>query len=260
MEVGKPLFDRSPRQRKPIVLTKEGELFFLFAKRTQQAFDDLIVAIHNVDEIPMLVTVGTSPTNGTYIFPHLVGAFRRHFHSLTIDFKMIPGDSIHDEIMSGTFDIAITTNNTLHHDALIYEKLISDPLVLITHPDFPIKKIITVDQLKVLPLVLRSSGSTSKYILESNLEKLSCGIDDLNIVLRVFDNESVKETVKAGLAVGFVTASSISREAPSELKTIRVKDIYLDRNLYLMRARNPVRPFTPAMQCFWDFALSKKWM
>ncbi|MDR1514936.1 MAG: LysR family transcriptional regulator [Synergistaceae bacterium] len=259
MELGKPLFDRQPRQRKPVTLTKEGEIFLAFARNTLEAYDALIVSISNPSSEFVSVTIGTSPTNGTYIFPYLIEAFKRHFPSIAVDTKMKSGESIHDDIVNGVFDIAITTNNALHDREIVYEKLMSDPLLLIAHPYFPIKKTITVDQLKTLPLVFRISGATSKSILEKNLAKLSCHLDDLNIVLRVFDNESVKQAVKAGLAVGFVTASSISIDGLGEFKTVKIKDLYLERNLYLMKLKKPVREFTPAMQCFWNFALSKKW-
>jgi DNA-binding transcriptional LysR family regulator len=260
IELGKPVFNRSSGQKKSPILTKEGEMFSVFAKNILKSYDELSIAINGINGTCMSVTVGSSPTNGTYIFPYLIESFKRNFPSIDIDAKMKSGDSIHNDIINEVFDIAITTNSLLYREKILYEKLMSDPLVLVANSSFPIKKTITIDQLKSLPFVLRTSGATSKYILESNLKKHSCNLEDLNIILRVFDNESVKQAVKANLAVGFVTNSSVVSDLSNELKIIKIKNLFMERNLYLMRLRNSSHSFTIAMQSFWDFAIFKKWM
>ena len=159
-------------------------------------------------------------------------------------------------MLDGECHIAITTNSEVHRDKILYEKFMRDPLVLIVRANYPVKNTITVGQLVTLPIVLRVSGATSLKILNDGLLKFGYSIKDLNILLKVFDNESVKQSVMAGFAAGFVTASSVKAHS-GEFRIINIKNLKFDRNLYLMRLDN--ENYTKAMHYFWSFTISGKW-
>lgn len=256
-ELGKKLFNRKERRRNSVLLSKEGAIFCSYAQSLLDAYDSLLVALNRDDETEYLLTVATSPTNGTYIFPYLVESFKKNFPHIRVNTAMESGKNIHKTIINGSFDIGITTNNQYKREKIIFDKLISDPIVLIARSDYPIRKNINIDQLKILPLAIRSSGETSISILDKNLHNINCSIDDLNVILRVYDNESVKQAVRSGLSVGFVTLSSILDQM-EEYKIIRVQGLKFDRNIYIMRSVD--REYSNAMKCFWHFAISKEWI
>lgn len=256
-ELGGSLLERLPRQRSRITPTKKGEVFLPFARKILDTYEESKEAMENPKGQQGSITVGTSPTNGTYVFPYLVESFKRKFPGIIVRTFMSTGNSIHRDLLEGMCNIAITTNNSLETGQIVYEKLDSDPLVLVAGSDYAVKRIITVEQLKALPLILRNSGTTSRRIIENGLLKESCSMEDLNVVLQVFDNESVKQSVSAGLGVGFVTESSMAG-MKGVLKKIRVKNLRFERSLYLMRKEGS--ELSPSMRSFWRYALSKKWI
>jgi len=255
-ELEKKLFERSLKQRKPLKLTKDGEIFYSYAYKMLELHDAMLREMNKANGEKFSLTVATSPTNGTHVFPYIIETFKKIHPNVDVRVIMEQGSNIHRKLLDGGCHIAITTNSDVCRDEILYEKFMNDPLVLIARSDYPAKNTIAIGQLVTLPIVLRVSGATSLKILNDELIKFGYSIKDLNIVLEVLDNESVKQSVLAGFSAGFVTASSIKAHR-GEFRVINIKNLKFDRNLYLMRLKNGI--FTRAMHYFWNFTISKKW-
>jgi DNA-binding transcriptional LysR family regulator len=74
----------------------------------------------------------------------------------------------------------------------------------------------------------------------------------MKISLEMGSNATIKDAVRRGLGVSFVSSSTVEREiASGELVSVRVRGLVLSRYLYAVYHRR--RPLSPASSAFLHF-------
>ncbi len=74
----------------------------------------------------------------------------------------------------------------------------------------------------------------------------------MNVTLEIGSNAAIKDAVKRGLGVSFVSRSTVERElASGELRAVLVRGLALTRDLYAVYHRR--RPLSPAAFAFLNF-------
>src|SRR5262249_55483172 len=102
------------------------------------------------------------------------------------------------------------------------------------------------------PLIIREPGSGTRCALRKGLERAGSSLDAMNITLEMGRNPAIKDAVKRGLGVSFVSHSTVERELCSgELTTVRVRGLALTRYLYAVYHRR--RPLSPPASAFLHF-------
>jgi DNA-binding transcriptional LysR family regulator len=88
--------------------------------------------------------------------------------------------------------------------------------------------------------------------LRKGLERAGSSLDTMTISLEMGSNAAIKDAVKRGLGVSFVSRSTVERELSSgELVSVRVRGLILTRYLYAVYHRR--RPLSPAASAFLHF-------
>ena len=129
-----------------------------------------------------------------------------------------------------------------------------DSLVLLVPSGHPwaTRRSVSLDALAGEPLIVRESGSGSRCALEKSLERAGRSLAELNVSLELGSNVAIKDAVKRGLGVAFLSRFCVQRELDSkELRAVAVRGLCLTRHFYLVYHRH--RPLSQAASVFLHF-------
>ena len=217
---GEPLYLRDGRG---IRLTAAGEQLAAHAQRLRAVYRQ---AADYRDALRGLsagrLRIGASTTPASYLLPYLVAAFRRRHPQValataygntaevvaqldTLDLAFIEGPAP-DDLAAGT------AVQPWRDDEIVAVVPIGHPLA--AAPDASV----TLTALAAHPLIWREPGSGVRQAVEQAFRQ--CGIA-MRAELELAGVEGVKEAVRAGMGVGFVSAMAMRHE-DAALRSVRI--------------------------------------
>jgi DNA-binding transcriptional LysR family regulator len=224
-EFGEPLYLRDGRG---VRLTPAGEQLASYAVRLRDtwrqahAYRDALRGLESGT-----LRVGASTTPASYLLPYLIAEFHRRYPEVTL----LTADGNTADIVGtlASLDIAMvegpvgadlppdTAVHAWHEDEIVAILPRSHPLAqeLGPAPDGAGNARGGAIELAVLgthPLVLRESGSGVRQMVERAFAR--AGVP-MRVALEIAGVEGVKEAVRAGMGIGFVSAMSMRHEAGS---------------------------------------------
>ena len=116
---------------------------------------------------------------------------------------------------------------------------------------------ITYEELKRIPLIIQQPGSGATAILKKALSKANLHLTDLNIILQMGLQDSVKTAVLAGYGATIISALGVKKEIESgQLKMISTEMLDLRRQIYICQNREV--PLTNLARNFINYAIKYK--
>ncbi len=161
--------------------------------------------------------------------------------------------SVMKDVARGEATLGLVGQKT-ERPTLESEPIGTDTLVLILAPTHRLagRKSISLRALAEEPLVIREPGSGTRCALRKGLERAGSSLDAMSISLEMGSNATIKDAVKRGLGVSFVSRSAAERElSAGELLTVPVRGLVLTRYLYAVYHRR--RPLSPPASAFLHF-------
>jgi DNA-binding transcriptional LysR family regulator len=212
-EFGEPLYRRHGRG---IQLTPAGKQLAEYARhvsdayRQAHAYRDALRGLARGS-----LRVGASTTLASYLLPYLIAAFQRRFPEVTV---MTSGGNTADIVAAlQTLDVAMVEGapgaGLPPGTGLLGWG--EDEIVAIVPADHPLAEsagassTVPLGALGAFPIVLREEGSGVRQIVEHAFA--AAGVP-MHVALRVAGVEGVKEAVRAGMGVGFVSALAMRHE------------------------------------------------
>ena len=248
-ELSTSLFNRNG---KFVTLTPSGKILY----------DNAIIilnnckkALYDLDEysgkIEGCIHIATSSIPETYILPSFIKYFNSLYPEVSFDISCYNSQGAINEILDDKIDFGFVgskpNNNYIENIALV-----DDELVLITSYDTDLDcndKFIDISILKNLDFIMRKDGSGTKSSIISALKSFDINIDDLKIIAHVESNESIKEMVRLGLGVSFVSYSSIIDYVDTnKLKFYRINNVDFNRHFYFIYSKKKI--FSPLEEKF----------
>ncbi|MGN8258545.1 LysR family transcriptional regulator [Pseudomonas sp. SMSB3] len=217
-DFGEPLYQRAGRG---VRLTAAGEQLLAHAQRLRETFRQaqaLREAMRGLERGTL--RIGASTTPASYLLPYLIADFHGQYPEVTV----VTSHGNTTEILAdlASVDIALIEGPAGHELPLGSEitPWHEDEIVAIVpqgHPlaDTPEQ---TLAALGRYPLVLRENGSGVRQIVERAFARHGVA---MRVALEIAGVEGVKEAVRAGMGIGFVSAMSIRHEA-GVLRQLRV--------------------------------------
>lgn len=211
-EFGEPLYQRDGRG---VRLTPAGEQLASYATRLRDTWRQAHAyrdALRGVEQGTL--RIGASTTPASYLLPYLIADFHRRYPDVTLH----TADGNTTEIVGalGAVDIAMIegpVGEDLPPDTAVHAWR-EDEIVAImprTHPLAPTGEGGRTELAAVgeHPLVLREAGSGVRQIVERAFAR--AGVP-MRVALEIAGVEGVKEAVRAGMGIGFVSAMSMRHE------------------------------------------------
>jgi DNA-binding transcriptional LysR family regulator len=250
------LFDRRAGR---IALTEAGQRLYPYARKILdlhgQARTDLggfrpAVA----GDLP----IAASSVPGECFLPALLSAFHEKYPGVHVRATVGDSRSVMQDVEKGRATLGLVGQEA-ERPSLESRPIGTDTLVLVVAPGhrWAARKRIPLTALAGEPLILREDGSGSRCALERSLERAGASFTDMNVTLELGSNAAIKDAVRRGLGVAFLSRLAVRRELDAgELRAVTVGGLSLARRFYLVSHRR--RPLSPAASVFLHFLESHR--
>lgn len=249
------LIDRMGKDAKP---TKGGEILFDYARRLLDLAEEAETAIAAFMGKPTgNLAIGGSTIPGAYILPAAIGRFRGLYPDVCISLSISDTQEVADMVIDGKLEAGVV--GALPADKRLEAKAVGmDEIRLVVPAGHPLaaKSEISVSGVVSLPLLIREPGSGTRRFLENALEKKGLDLSAFKVVAQLGSTEAVREAVKSGVGVSFLSTLAVEGELKSGvLAALDVPELELSRTFYLIRdgRRTP----SPLCTAFMEFLLGR---
>ena len=249
--LGSTLIDRSGRQVEP---TPSGRQVYRHAQRILAAEAELLRGLaDDSDRLGGHLTMAASTGPGERVLPAILGAFRVEHPDVAVSLRVDDSETVVERVLDRQVEVGIVGAERPHR-SLLFEPFLRDTIVLCCPPGSAFAgRRITLDELRVAPIVVQQEGSGVRAVVERELRGAGLRTRDLNVVAELGLSESTKAAVEGGLGICFMSSLSIEREvAEGRLVTATVEGLETARVLYAVRLAH--RPTSRVVRAFLAFA------
>ena len=254
-ELGVQLLDRLGRGTTP---TKAGTLLLGYARRMLTLSREARQAIEQFQgRMSGELVLGGSTIPGEYVLPALIGAFRAKYPDVSISLRIGPSRQVQDWVEQGHVEIGVVGALPASR-ALESRPLMSDDIVLVVPPEhaWVARKTVTLEDVTREPLIVRERGSGSRETLEGALKQAGLDLGAFRVVGEIASTQAVKQSVRAGLGVSFVSHRAVEDECRAKLLAcVKVRDLTVTRAFHVVTHKDRSR--SPLAQAFLAFVESQ---
>lgn len=235
------------RSNKTITLTESGKILY---EHAIYILNNCKKAIYDIKEysgkIEGLIDIACSSIPETYLLPGFMKSFSNTYPDVKFSISHYDSRFAISEILDERISFGFV-GSKISNPQIKYVNLIDDNLVLITPPDLEIENEngeIDVSALYYFNFIMRKEGSGTRDLIFKTLKKAGFSTAKLNILAHVESNESIKEMVRQGLGVSFISRISAEEYINSgKLKSYKIKGIDFARKFYFIYSKK--KTFTP---------------
>jgi LysR family transcriptional regulator, transcriptional activator of the cysJI operon len=250
--LGTQLLDRSGRRVEP---TEAGLRLYRGAQRLLLLEEEIVNEVSDdaTGDLDGVFAIGASTGPGGVVLSQLLCRFAEANPELNVHLSVFDTQTVVDRVADRSFELGVV-GAAPRHRAVEYEPFFHDTVILACPPGHAFAgKTVTLDQLKSEQLILMQDGAGVRQMIEDELRRAGAKPRDLNVRLELGLQESVTSAVRGGFGVTFISRSSVENDlAAGTLVEARVKELQLEREIYLVRAMG--RSETRAARAFLDFA------
>ena len=222
------------RTTKSIEVTMHGRELYECAHQIFSLKDNLVQRW--AEENKKIIRVGASTIPADYILPEVLPVFRKHEPDIKFYIHQNDSQNIISGLLNGNFSLGMVGMKQ-QEKMISFVPFYQDEMVMITpkkerflninKDNFSLKDIIFNE-----PIILREQGSGSKKSIETYFEKMSINEEDLQIIARLNDQESIKKLVASGLGISFISEKAVEDSAKEKLLVFKLPNYSTKRNLY----------------------------
>ncbi|SET80612.1 transcriptional regulator, LysR family [Natronincola peptidivorans] len=244
------------RVNKKISLTHAGEILYDYAVNIINLKDHAKFKLGEFKgKIIGSIEIACSTIPEQYIIPDIISQFHQLYPDVHFNMMHYDSEQVVEGILSGDVDFGMV-GAKLPHNQLTYMELTHDEIVLVTpntEPYTSFDSTINLESILDKVFIFREKGSGTRALLESTLENhFNTSANDLNIVAYIENTEAIKQCVRKGLGISFLSKRAVEEEARFNLlKTFKIRELDLQRKFYLVchKYRSP-SPLETAFQKF----------
>jgi DNA-binding transcriptional LysR family regulator len=254
--LGTPVFNRLGREIEP---TEAGRYLYEHARSLvtlKRNLTDKMTAFLN--RVEGLLVVGASSVPGEFLLPGIMTAFHAEHPGVRVRLRISDTAETIEDLRHGDIEVGVVGAAQQDED-LLFESFASDELVLITPGGaaWRGRSEISLRELQELPLVLREPGSDTRNTLERALARARMQMDQLKVAAELGSTGAIKEAVKHGQCVSFVSRLTVGAELESgSLRIARIPELgSIERTYHVVFSRR--RVLSPISRAFLDYVRQK---
>jgi DNA-binding transcriptional LysR family regulator len=246
-QTGFALFERIGRS---VALTDAGVVLLGYARVVLRSLRDADLAMLALKGLTGgRIKVGLVST-AKYIAPHMIARFRAQFPDVAVQLRDANRRNILDMLTKGEIDLAIMGQPPDGADVMA-ERFAAHPSVIVAPPTHPWRDEPSIPAGLLAPewFVIREEGSGTRAL--ANTFFRSAGFQP-RVAMESSSNETIKQSVIAGMGLALISLHTISLElALGLLTTLAVDDFPLMRSWYVVhRTSLPLLPIQARLRDF----------
>jgi DNA-binding transcriptional LysR family regulator len=245
------LLDRSGRE---IMVTESGRILYDHAKRILELMDKSREEINGLRKVVKGdLIIGASTIPGTYILPGIIGDFKKRYPEVSVSLRISNSKNVINGILDHTLAVG-AVGEKKEDERVEYLELARDRIVLVVPLSHKLASASSVDlnDLKNEKFISREIGSATRATVEAALKRQ--GITQLDFTVELGSTEAVKEGVKAGLGISFVSERAVKDDS---LVRVEVRKLDIHRHFYVIRLSKG--PSSRAAQALVDFVETERY-
>ena len=234
------LFDRNGSR---IKLTHAGEVLLQHTEQIFSLYRNLEFEMNNLNlEHGGRLRLGASTTIAQYILPPVLASFHKKFVDVSINLTTHNTEFIEEALKNKEIDLGLIEGSS-KNSAIKYTEFLKDEIVLVASSKNPLagKGSIRVDELSMIPLILREQGSGTLEVITNSLKKCGLKLSDLNVEMRLSGTESMKSYLLHSDCMAFLSIHSIIPELQSkQFRIIDIKGMEIERCFYFIQLQGQI--------------------
>jgi len=230
------------RKGNTIQLSQGGSLLLARLKEARKIQDRLefeLSVLKDQLKAKGQLKLGASTTVALYIIPKILSAFHQQYPEVKISLLNRNTDTIVKALIDQDIDVGIVEGKK-KNPAILYQPFMTDEVVAVCSARSPIakKRILTINEIKNYPVVLREQGSGTLAALKYNLEKNGVRLADLKVSVRLAGTEALKNFLREDNCLGFLPKGSVLKELrDGDLVAIKIDKFQIERNFFFIQRR-----------------------
>ena len=225
-ELGVKLFRRNT---KGTYLTENGEKLYIHAKELMVIVDNIKSDFKKIDEITgKHIVIASSSVPASYLLPNIISAYNKQYPSSQFTIKESDSAGVINEIINKTVDVGIV-GTVLDKKNCSYLPFYEDKLVVVMPNTDEYRAICErggdFGWLGKMPLIIREDGSGTRREAEKLLKKYAKDLEELNIIAKIDNTDSIMRSVQNGLGISIVSALAARDYATSDKLLIYPKEL-----------------------------------
>lgn len=221
---------------KRLALTDEGRALYAHTRQVVEAADEAwqaMIALRGagtVESHPLRVAADT--TVGTYVLPHLLGAFHQRQPALALHMHVANRANVRSLLLSEEVDLAIAGRPPAV-DGLVTEPFLENHLVAVASPRHSLsgQTHISLARFAGEIFLMREVGSGTRAAVEELFEIAGM---PLKIGMVLGHVEAIKQAVMANLGVSVLSKEAVKREVRAQkLIILPVEQFPIQRRWYI---------------------------
>ena len=228
------LFERNGTK---IKLTHSGITLLKYTDELFEVYRNIEFDLAAINEaVKGVIRIGASTTVAQYVLPKYLAVFRQKFPEIKIELVSGNTESIEHLLTENKIDIGLVEGQSKRKN-IKYTPFIKDEIVLTTATTTGLSKkgAMTMNDLKLLPLVMREQGSGSLEVVTSALKRSGVKYTQLTIDMVFESSESIKSYLLNSTSFAFLPIYSILEELKTnKLKIVDMKGLNIERYFYII--------------------------
>lgn len=253
--LGLQLLDRSGRRVEP---TEAGNRLYRSAQRLLAVEEQLLADLgdETEGELGGRLEIGASTGPGGTVLPIVLAEFQQLHPGVHVALAVSDTQHVVEQVARREVELGVV-GASRRHRSVVFEPFFRDEVVLaVPRGHRYAGKTVTLDELKVEPLVLMQEGAGVRQVIEEELRAAGVRLRDLDVRLELGLQESARSAVVAGYGVTFISRSAIETDlAAGTVAVARVEGLEPSREISLVRSVG--RAETRVAQAFVEYAKSR---
>jgi len=239
---------------KHLTLTDEGRELYAHAQQVVALADEAWWTMEDrrgsISTMSRPLRIGADTTVGTYVLPHLLGAFHLLHPNVALQLKIANRTSVRASLEAGEVDMVIA-GRPPEVEGLLAEPFLANPLVVVASSEHILasQSYVTLARLSEETFLQREEGSGTRAAVEEVFEIAGM---PLKVGMVLGNVEAIKRAVAAGLGVSVLSELAVKREIQyGTLSILNVEMFPIQRRWYI--ARLTQHPLTANADAFVKF-------
>lgn len=189
-------------------LTMEGNIVLRYAKRNIALYQRMEQDILDEQKQMRRLTVGITHTAESNAVAEVLGKYCAKNVGTSITIVTDSISNFYDMLKNYEIDLAVVEGQ-IHDDSINSLLLDTDSLVLALSNNHPLakKSMVTINELKKEPLILRRPSSGTRNLFTAHLESNNMSLDDFNVILEVDNIATIKDLIRRDIGVSILSRS-----------------------------------------------------
>ncbi len=222
--LGCRLFERSNRG---IQLTDAGNITKRYAEQLIDTYDRFQEELQNLRNNNETCRVAATQVAANYAIPCALVKAKNKFSHFTFSLSSMPSREVIRHVTEDQADVGFIVG-TVKKQELICKNVFSDQIVLVAAADYAVPDSLSIDKLKLQPLVLLDESFSSYRLMAEQLKSMDYNISEFNVLYHMDSTESVKSMVMSGHGLTFLPYMAVKKEIYlQQLKIVETENFCL---------------------------------